>query len=48
MKVVMLGWINRFNKFFLKTVKFCEKQSLNTKMSDFKWFGEVVKFIMIM
>ena len=28
------GLVNRFNYF--EMVKFCEKQSLNTKMSDFK------------
>ena len=43
---IMACSIKRFELFFSKMLKLDEKESLDPKMSDFEWFGEVFNFSM--
>ena len=43
---VMTSRVKRFELFFSKIVKLEEKESLDPKLNDFEWFGEVFKIIM--
>ena len=45
MKVVALSWTNQFNYFFLKNSEILWKTVFKHQN---EWFGEVVKFVMIM
>ena len=38
--------VERFELFFSKMVKLEQKESPDSKLSDFEWFGEVFKIIM--
>ena len=43
---VMACSIKQFEIFFSKMLKLDEKESLDPKISDFEWFGEVFNFDM--